>query len=210
MLGFRSATWIIVLILAAISFANVIADALNPARFFFLQIPLRSTSDQTCIAAALGFDRTDLKVHCALARSEEALSSQKPEQQALNDRAQAAVIQTLSQAPHDSRLWLTLALLEAQAELPNEEALKMCYFTGPSRMELVGPRLSSAASGNALANSDLRDLAAGDIRLILTRRPDDKSALIKAYQNASDIGKAFIKEKTNFIEPHFSDELPER
>ena len=53
------------------------------------------------------------------------------------------------------------------------EALKMSYFTAPNDARLMAVRLDLATSSNALADPDLKELARGDVRLILlTRQPD--------------------------------------
>jgi hypothetical protein len=58
-----------------------------------------------------------------------------------------------------------------------------------------------------MADEDLQELAAGDIRLILTARRDIQGAIVGAYRQASSIGKKFIEEKTNVLDPQFSSSL---
>ena len=47
------------------------------------------------------------------------------------------------------------------------EALKMAYFTAPNDARLMAVRLDLATSFDALADPDVRELARGDVRLIL-------------------------------------------
>jgi hypothetical protein len=122
--------------------------------------------------------------------------------------AQATVIQALSMAPYESKLWLALALLQTRLNKPNNESLTMSYLTGPNAVELVPLRLASVVSSNPLDNSsDLKDLAAGDIRLMLLHRPDLKDALIDIYRQANPAGRAFIEGRVNLFEPPFLESL---
>jgi hypothetical protein len=206
----RVVTLVGVVALGAIAVANSIADALSPGplRYLDLFTLLPSARIQaTCRASAVSFGRSDLLADCAVARSTEALDTPGSTRAEMVREAQTSVIQTLSMAPHESKLWLALALLQTRLNQPTGESLKMSYLTGPNTVELVGPRFASVVSGDALANSDLRELAAGDIRLILLRRPDLKGALIDAYRQASSTGKAFIEDRTNLFAPEFSASL---
>jgi hypothetical protein len=210
-LQFQIFAWITVVTLGLITAANLTVDALKFSASFFLDksslSPLASNVDQACLASATNFDRTDVQVDCALARSMQALDASDPNQHELNEQAQAVVIRTLSDAPHESRLWLALALLRSRINQPNGDALKMSYLTGPLSLDLIPRRLASAVSRDALADDDLRELTAGDIRLILTARRDIVGAIVAAYRQASSIGKEFIEEKTGVLDPQFSSSL---
>jgi hypothetical protein len=50
-------------------------------------------------------------------------------------------------------------------------------------------------------------LARGDIRLILTRRPDLKVAIINAYRRGSAEGKAYIDEAVRSLDLGFAASL---
>ena len=50
----------------------------------------------------------------------------------------------------------------------------MSYLTAPADMSLVPARLSVVTGTAAIADDELRNLLRGDIRLVLTRRPDLK------------------------------------
>jgi hypothetical protein len=208
---FQIFAWITVVPLGLITAANLTVDALKPSPSIFPDktglSSLAANVDQVCLASAINFDRTNAQVDCALARSMQALGASGPNQHGLNEQAQAVLIRTLSNAPHDSRLWLALALLRSRINQPNGDALKMSYLTGPLSLDLVPVRLASAVSSDALADEDLRDLTAGDIRLILTARRDIAGAIVGAYRQASSIGKEFIEEKTSVLDPQFASSL---
>jgi hypothetical protein len=68
-------------------------------------------------------------------------------------------------------------------------------------------RLSVVTTSTALGDAELRSLASGDIRLVLTRRPDLKGALSSAYRQGSADGKAFIEEAVRSIDAGFAQTL---
>src|ERR1700738_4543015 len=193
-LQFQIFAWITVVTLGLITAANLTVDALKFSASIVLDkpglSPLAANVDQACLASTINFDRTEVQVDCALARSMQALDASDPNQHELNEQAQAVVIRTLSNAPHESRLWLALALLRSRLNQPHGDALKMSYLTGPLSLDLIPRRLAS----DAMVDEDLQELAAGDIRLILTARRDIQGAIVGAYRQASSIGKKFIEE----------------
>jgi hypothetical protein len=164
-------------------------------------------TDQACFSSAIGFYRTDLNVNCALARSMRALNTAGPGQRELNAQAQATVVAALTSAPHESTLWLALALLQSQVKQSNSGALKMSYLAAPNAVELIPMRLPNVVSRDALADPDLRWLAAGDIRLILTHRLDMATVIADAYMQASPEGRAFIEDRTGRLDPKFLNSL---
>jgi hypothetical protein len=123
-----------------------------------------------------------------------------------NARARARVKQTLSIAPYNPELWLALALLQARSD-PRDptlvEALKMTYFTAPNDARLMPVRLDTATSFDALADPDVKELVRGDIRLMVTRQPELRAAVVSAYRRASKLGKAFLEEAVQSIDPSF-------
>jgi hypothetical protein len=128
------------------------------------------------------------------------------EQSAQDAEAMARVKQTLSVAPYNAELWLVLALLQARRD-PRDpslsEALKMTYFTAPNDVRLMPARLDTATLFDALADPDVKELARGDVRLMVTRQPQLRTAVISAYRRASSLGKAFLEEAVRSIDPSF-------
>jgi len=154
--------------------------------------------------------RTDLKAAYAIASADQALNSDHDGQASDNERAQNAVKSALRLGPHDSRMWLVLAQLQAWKNLGDPlvtESLKMSYLTGPSRAELIPARLDSVTLGNSAKDADLSELARGDVRAILTRYPDQRQALVNDYVRASPVGKAFLEASTRMLDPAFADSL---
>ncbi|MBH5369022.1 hypothetical protein [Bradyrhizobium glycinis] len=127
-----------------------------------------------------------------------------------NDLARLQLTNALAKLPYDAELWLALALLEEQRDPSGPatvEALRMAYLTAPNEAELMPVRLDAATRFDALADPDLRELVRGDLRLMLTRQPDQNAAVVSAYHRASGRGKAFLEEAILMIAPTFSSAL---
>jgi hypothetical protein len=203
----RVASFLGAIALGAIAFANSIAGALSPGPLRYrdlLSVLPPAEIQAACRASAVSFARSELLADCAVARSTEALNAPAAAGGKLVGEAQAVVMHALSMAPLESKLWLALALLQTRLKQPNGESLKMSYLTGPNAADLVALRLASVVSGNALDDgSELKDLAAGDIRLILLHRADLKGALIDSYRQANSHGKSFIESGVNLFDPQF-------
>ena len=154
--------------------------------------------------------RSDLEGSYALTVALHALQSRR-EKSATgiaeeNARAEATVKRALSIVPYDSELWLALALLQAQRDPHNPEtveALKMSYFVAPNNPQLMPVRLDTATLSDALSDPDLKDLVLGDLRLMLLRKPDLRTAVISAYRRSSSLGKKFLEESIQSIDPAF-------
>jgi hypothetical protein len=121
-----------------------------------------------------------------------------------NIEGEEVIKAALRQAPYRSELWLVLAALQTQRNTGNKqiiEALKMSYFTGPNDAELMPLRVYIAAQSDALADGDLKELARGDVRLMLIRQSDLRGAVSSAYSAGSNVGKTFIEEAVQSIDP---------
>ncbi|TWH92655.1 hypothetical protein LPJ38_34200 [Bradyrhizobium daqingense] len=116
------------------------------------------------------------------------------------------VRRSLSISPYNPELWLALGLLQLQRD-PHDpvvvEALKMAYLVAPNDARLMPARIDMAVRFDALALPDVKDLVRNDIRLILIRRPESKSALVSAYRRASKLGKAFLEDAVESIDSSF-------
>jgi len=212
--NFRIALVALALVIGAYASASLLAEANSSDRPPFPSNPTNINASSArpmpkWAEAALPF-RSDLESDQALIVALRALQagSGRPaaEQSAESARADAKVRQTLSIAPYNSELWLALALLQAQRD-PHDpvlvEALKMSYFTAPNDPQLMPVRLDTATRFDALSDPDLKELVRGDLRLMLTRQTDLKPAVASAYQRASGLGKTFLEESVQSIDPAF-------
>src|SRR4051794_36487219 len=187
----------LIILVGAISIANLIAEFARPSRQTFRTAVSKSPSPEQLSAAKLAVSiapfRQDLKADYALLLTGKALNGDKD----AKATAGAALKDALRIGPHDSEVWLGLALLQAQANSPDPraaDALKMSYLTGPNQAELMPVRLATVTSGTTLTDSDLRELAGADVRVILTQGSEGRSVLLGTYKRASEAGKDFIKD----------------
>lgn len=155
----------------------------------------------------LGF-RSDLEANQTLAAALSAIqkgSSGAPEGTG-DELLRTRLKRVLAFAPYDAGLWLSLALLEME-RAPNNpttvEALRMAYLTAPNDARLMPARLDAATGSDALVDPDLREFALGDVRIMLTRSPGQKEAVVAAYRRASSRGRAFLDEAIQSIDPAF-------
>jgi hypothetical protein len=196
------------------SLASVLAELGSPARPRFPSDPTKISSPSVekipSWPNAISLFRSDLESSYALSVALQTLQSRKERpakgQTDENVRAEATVKQALSIVPYDSELWLALALLQAQRD-PRApliaEALKMSYFVAPNDPQLMPVRLDTATLFDALADPDLKELLLGDLRIMLTRNNDLKTAVVSAYRRASSLGKKFLEDSAQSIDPGF-------
>lgn len=212
---FRIAAFVICLAMSGVAVKNLWAEMLRPAPSAFpdssTAIPSPGDIDSARRAARVAPDRSDVQADAALALAAEAMHGVAGYRPDLNQEAQVATRRALAAGPLDSRLWLVLARLQAQLALRDPliaETLKLSYFTGPNSGSLIPARLAIVVSSDGLNDPDLRELARGDVRLILTRQPELKPALIAAYRSAAPQGKQFLEESIKSIDPKFEASLP--
>lgn len=212
---FRLLALVIVVFVGLYSVTSLVAQFMRPPA---LPLPSRGSeapSAQAVSAAARASTiapfRTDLKAGYAIALAGKALRSNAAGGLSTDNKAaQEAVQSALKFGPHDSRMWLVLAQLRAQQNLGDPlvtEALKMSYFTGPNRAELIPTRLDLVTVGSALGDSDLSELARNDVRAMLTQSSDQRPLLAKDYVRASATGKSFLEDSARMLDPAFADSL---
>ena len=206
---FRLLALFLVVFVGGISIANLTAEVLRPAP---PPLGLRSgnvpSPDETrlSLSSTIAPFRSDLKGDYAVALAGQIFHSEPavpPEEiQAARDKVRSA----LKIGPHNSRLWLVLALLQARSNpidplLP--KSLKMSYLTGPNQADLIPLRLRTVTSNKSPDDSDLAELAWGDVRATLTQLPQQRPMLLDDYARASDVGKKFLEESVRSIDPGF-------
>ena len=212
---FRIVAFAICIAMGTISVINLAGELMRPPPSAFpdgsISIPSPSEIDQARRAARIAPDRSDLRSNVALALAAEALHGPAGYRSDLNQQAQMAAREALGGAPLDSGVWLVLARLQAQVALRDPriaETLKLSYFTGPNLRNLVSTRLATVVSSDGLNDPDLKELARGDVRLVLINHPDLKPGLVAAYRGAGPAGKQFLEESIKSIDPKFITSLP--
>jgi hypothetical protein len=208
---FRLLLLLIVVVVGTVSIANLAAELVRPARRPVLALDQSPHGPDAVSAASLAAKiapfREDLKADEATLRATEVLASKSPGDLPANHAAQTVVRAALRIGSHDARMWLTLSLLRAHGNFGDAsiiEPLKMSYFTGPNRAELIAPRLDLVASINSVGDPDLQELAAGDVRAILTRLPDLRPLLVAAYARGSAAGRKLLEENVKMVDPAFA------
>ncbi len=127
----------------------------------------------------------------------------------LNEALPAAE-RAISNAPYQGEVWLLLADMADKYELPTPkgvEALKMSYYTAPTKTSFTPLRLSVATRGDALSDADLRQLVGQELRTILSGQPALRPAILAAYAKASEAGKRFIESIAEELDVSFLDSL---
>jgi hypothetical protein len=214
---FRLATLLMGIVLGWFAVTTILAEKLSPTTQQFSQDLTLSDSNISGSMArwtpATALWRGDLLADVAMARAAPALGAHKPspspETIKAREGALASAREALSLAPHSSRTWVLLAMLRNQGHDPQSaaEALRMSYLTSAAEVTLIPARLGLISTSVSIADADLKGLARGDIRLILTRRPDLKPAIADAYRRASPDGKAFIDDAVRSLDPGFAASL---
>jgi len=210
LLKFRILAAVIVLVTGGFTLGNLYAELLRPSPPYSLttaRIPTDGQIAAARLAVTIAPLRTDLKADLALALATRALQGKAVFVPDLNQAAQLAAQRALLAGPHDARIWLMLGQLQAQRSIRDPqiaESLKMSYFTATNSLDLVSTRLNAVVSTASVTDADLKELARGDIRLILTRRPDLKLVLLDIYRHGSPAGQQFIEESVKTIDPSFS------
>jgi len=211
---FRLLSLFIFLFVGGVSISNLTAEFLRPAALPLASIIDKAPSqDQVAsagLASAIAPFRSDLKGDHAMALAGQAIQSVNGGQPEKISMAENAATSALKLGPHDSRTWLTLALLQARSNPVDPriaESLRLSYLTGPNRTELIPVRLRTATLGTSLNDPDLSELARADVRAVLTQFPDAMQVLGGSYAAASEIGKRFLEESVRTIDPKSADAL---
>jgi hypothetical protein len=77
----------------------------------------------------------------------------------------------------------------------------MSYYTAPNEIALIPLRIVIATRSDAITDADLQVLVGGEIRTIITRKPESKPLILAAYRNALPQGKRFIEEAVGEFDP---------
>lgn len=210
-LKFRLFAFLAAVFVGAISLANLAAEFLHPAPLPFpsgnSNSPTTEQVSTTALAATIAPFRSDIVADHASALAGAALKSDAKTRPEKQNAAQNAIKNVLKIGPHDSRMWLALALVQAPADPATVESLKMSYLTGPNQAEIIPIRLDTATASNALSDAELGDLARSDVRALLSQLPGQRQALVNDYARASKVGKKFLEDSVATIDPEFGDKL---
>jgi hypothetical protein len=159
------------------------------------------------LAASFGIMRGDLWADYAFTYLDlfwsDRQTSSKEQNSRTIERARDTAVRALTLAPHDARVWATLASINWRFNWLNRKAtaLQMSYFTGANETELIPLRLLMAVQSEAIADKDFQQLVRHDVGTIVSRKPELKSAILTAYRDALPDGKKFIEETLQELDP---------
>jgi hypothetical protein len=177
----------------------------------FRETPLTRTTSpisSTEIAAKLAPLRSDIRADYALASVNQSFGSANLAQ---NDKAQDTLRDALSISPHNARMWSAYAALKAKRNPGDPEIsdlLKLSYYTGPQDEKLIPLRLDIATFGDAASDTELRELARGDVRALLSEKiSGGRQALSADYARASPVGANVLLETVQMMDPPFAEKL---
>jgi hypothetical protein len=135
-------------------------------------------------------------------------SSSNPELSKSLDLVRGRLDRAVRYAPDQPGAWLLLAGLASRYRWSTPdpaEVLKMSYYTGPSELQLIPPRLLVTVQLENLSDDELLQLARRDIRLLIAHQ--GRPTIIQAYQSATPAGKHFIEQAIGEIDPAFVEPL---
>lgn len=213
---FRSTVLVFAFLLACQAIWILTAELARPSR---VDISGKSRSaplanrKATALAASLGFVRGDLWAEYALTYFglfyPNAGNSMTGPQLKTIEQAAAVAERALALAPHDARIWLVVAGADLRLASTHkaDAALRMSFYTGLNETELIPLRLFLAVNSEGLIENDLQQLVRHDIRTIITRKPELKSAISAAYRDAPALGRKFLENTLKQIDPTMLDKL---
>jgi hypothetical protein len=120
------------------------------------------------------------------------------------DLARRAARRAAELSPHDSRVWLLLAVLDSQidqrrASVSNE--LENSYYTGPNEDTLRRLRIGIALGSNAINSPELQTLVTRELRAMVASDPESKPSIVKAYERASSEGRHTLESAIADLDP---------
>jgi len=140
-------------------------------------------------AASLAVVRGDLWAESAFTYGSQLWTDRAVELDArdqLNTEALKTLTRALRYSPHRGDVWLMFAALADKCKWSGYQPsllLKMSYYTAPNELALFPLRLNVSLHAKVVIDdAELQDMVRRDIRVILTRAPALKPALVAALQ----------------------------
>jgi len=213
---FRSGLLAFSIVLASLSAWIIVPEYYRPSRVQLLADRQTSLSrgdpaDQQNArrAALVARVRGDLWAESAFTHSDllwkEPVAVQENSGGASND-TRMDLENAIRYAPHRGDAWLMLAAMADRYHwqgLQPAALLKMSYYTAPNDLALFPLRLQASLQPNNLKDPEIQDLTRRDIRLIVTKIPSLKPALIAAYKTAPPASKTTVERLIAEIDPTY-------
>jgi hypothetical protein len=210
------------LLLGSFAIATICGETLSPkTRPYSFDPAIRNSRFERSALSDFGSSiapfRGDLSANLAFAyigpsfaalNSPTVKSPPAPSEGESRGQARHLAIQSLSFSPHASDVWLLLAALTQDEDKSKIEALKMSFLTAPGDATLIAGRLLVFSMSSGIDDPDLQSLVRSDIRLVLTRRPDLKPAIVLAYRSGTPETKAYLASIIGSLDQSFAGTLP--
>lgn len=169
---------------------------------------VRQRNDETW-AAWIGYIHGDLWADAAYTHADLLWTNSATDETASSaSQAVAELDRAVRYAPHLSGGWLLRAALVARypvlGAVSAAGSLRMSYYTGPSELQLL-PLRASVATRLASLDPELEELAARDLRLLLSH--GGKASIVRDYQLASAAGKHLIERIAAESDPTLASDL---
>jgi hypothetical protein len=218
-LAFRSSTLFFAAFLALQAMWLLAAEIIRPSvpRFPTDKVTSEAMARQRTtagLAAEIGVLRGDLWASYALTLQAGLLAEAKIAKPRgsveVSEYGREAAMTAVELAPTDARIWLLLALIDQRVDRLGRRTLgllKMSYYTGPNDAALIPARLLIATRSPAITDPELKELVGREIRTIVTRRPDLKSALLEAYRGALPEGRQLIDSRVAELNQNLATEV---
>lgn len=212
---FRGGLLVFSALLASLSAWIIVAEYYRPPRIQLLSDRQASLSrgdrdDQQNArrAASIARVRGDLWAESAFTHSD-LLWREPPTTQDTGGEAGNARLDlenAIRYAPHRGDVWLMLAAMAERYHwegLQPVALLKMSYYTAPNELALFPLRLQASLQPNNLKDPEIQDQVRRDIRLVVTKIPSLKPALIAAYRTAAPASKTMVERLISEIDPTY-------
>ncbi len=213
---FRAGLLVFSAVLAALSAWIIVAEYYRPRRIYLpvdqLADLLRGERDDqqnAKRAASLALVRGDLWAESAFTYSD-LLWREPTTVQDSNDRISSEARLDLEKAvrysPHRGDVWLMFAAMADRYNWQGYQPsalLKMSYYTAPNELSLFPLRFQISLRPNSLQDSEIQDMIRRDIRMVVTKAPSLKPALIAAYKSAPSSSKAMVERVISEIDPTY-------
>lgn len=122
------------------------------------------------------------------------------------EEARSQLERALRYSPHRGDVWLLLAAMADryhwQGYRPSA-LLKMSYYTAPNEQMLFPLRIKVSLHAAGLQDPELPDMIRRDIRLVITRTPALKPALVAIYKAAPGPDRLFVERVVSEIDPAY-------
>jgi hypothetical protein len=199
------------LVLSAQAIWILLAELQHPRRIRF---PVDQSSSVEAVleragarrAAKLAVVRGDLWAESAFTHSDLLWTEPAAASSGAVDEARIQLERTLRYSPHRGDVWLLLAAMADRYDWKDykpSSLLKMSYYTRPKEQALILLRIKVSLQTGGTQDPELLDMIGRDIRLLITRAPAEKPALVAIYKAVPSPSKQFIERVVSEIDPAY-------